>query len=76
MKDATGQVVCPGASACRRSGRHPRGERHGRAKLSDRAVMSMRTLAAAGARQADLAREFRVSEALVSYIVRGLRRCP
>lgn len=72
MNDATGQRLCPGPPGC--LWRHVRGERHGRAKLTDAQVAQLRERAAFGARQVDLARRFRVSEATVSYLVRYLRR--
>jgi DNA-binding XRE family transcriptional regulator len=53
-----------------------RGERHGRAKFTDAQVQLIRARAQAGAKQADLAREFGMSQQHVSEIVRDRSRQP
>ena len=53
-----------------------RGERHGRAKFTDAQVQLIRARAQAGAKQADLAREFGMSQQHVSEIVRDRSRKP
>lgn len=56
----------------RAKGRHPRGEQHGRRRLTAAQVVEIRErYAAGGVRLLDLSREFGVSQALLSLIVRG-----
>lgn len=54
----------------------PCGERNPNAKLSDSQVEQIRSRYAGGEKQVPLAREFQVSQALGSVIVRGEHRCP
>jgi hypothetical protein len=49
------------------------GENNGRNRLTWNDVRAIRAAAAKGARQADLARQYGITQAHVSHIVRGLR---
>lgn len=57
----------------RTPGRVARGERMGASKLTADIVVAIRTRVAAGEKQCDLAREFEISVAQTSRIVRGTR---
>ena len=50
-----------------------RGEDHGFAKLSDESVKTIRSLSDSGISNAELAREYGVSQATISLVVRRLR---
>ena len=55
-------------------GRTAKGQRNGQAKLTDKQAEEIKQRCAAGEVQRHIAREFGVSEQLVSYIVSGKRR--
>ncbi len=56
-----------------RAGRHTRGERNGHSRLTEDDVIAIRRRTAAGAIGSDLARQYGVSGASISFIIHGQR---